>query len=160
MSLNKLIIIFGIILVIFAGIVFFQFSSKTAQKSNLKNISSTVKIKDHTFNVEVAKIPKDQQMGLSGIDSISDSEGMLFTFNTPDYYNFWMKDMKFPLDIIFIKDTKIVSIKENAVAPSDNKSNPPIIKPAGAINTVLEINAGLSKKYDIKPGDSVEIKQK
>ena len=110
MNLNKLIIIFGIILVIFAGVVFFQFRSRSTQKSSLQNISATIKINNHTFNVEVAKTPKDQQLGLSGRDGISDDQGMLFAFDTPDYYNFWMKDMKFPLDIIFINNTKIISI--------------------------------------------------
>ncbi len=160
MSMNKLIVIFGIILVIFAGVVFFQFNSKPAEKSSLKNSSTTVKINNHTFKVELAQTPKEQQAGLSGREKLAEDEGMLFIFDKPDYYNFWMKNMKFPIDIIFLKDDKVISVGENAKPPATGDTNPPIIKPAGPVNKVLEINSGLSKKYDIKKGDSVEIKLK
>ncbi len=165
MSINKLIIIFGIILVIFAGVVFFQFSSKTTKKTPAKhvttsttttNAANTVTINNHTFKIETAKSSKEQQAGLSGRNSLPADHGMLFVFDKTDYYNFWMKNMKFPLDIIFIKDDKIISIEKNATPPS-GESNPPIIKSGGDVNKVLEINAGLSDKYNIKKGDNLEI---
>ncbi len=158
MSLNRIIAIFGIVLVIFAGIVFYQFNKSTGTKSSRSDSltpSSKVVINNHTFHVTVAKTSEEQQRGLSGLNSLPSDQGMLFLFDKPDYYSFWMKNMKFPIDIIFIKDDKVVSIVENAKPQSD--TNPPIYQPEAPINRVLEINAGLSKKYNIKKGDRVEI---
>lgn len=157
--LNKLIIFFGIILVIFAGVVFFQFSSKpNNKKSTLGSQAPSVTITNHIFKVELAKTPKDQQHGLSGRKSLPENQGMLFIFDHPDLYNFWMNDMKFPLDIIFIRDNKIVSIAQNAKPPTSSKETLPIYKPPDLADKVLEINAGLSKKYNIKKGDLLVIK--
>ena len=97
-------------------------------------------------------------MGLSERSSLAQDQGMLFVFENPGYHNFWMKNMKFPIDIIFIKDDKIVNIVENATPPISENTNPPILKPDGPINKVLEINAGLSGKYNIKKGAKIEIK--
>ncbi len=155
MSLNKLFIIFGVILVIFAGIIFFQFNSN-ASKSNAPK--STVKINNRTFNVEVMDTPEKQQQGLSGRKSIPQDQGMLFVFNEKAYHYFWMKNMKFPIDIIFIEDDKIVSIVKSAQPPKSGEENPPLYKSGGPVNRVLEINSGLTEKYKIKTGDKVEIK--
>jgi uncharacterized membrane protein (UPF0127 family) len=157
MSLNKLIIIFGIILVIFAGVVFFQFSAKPDKASSPKISGPAVTINGHTFKVETAKTQKEQTTGLSGRNSLPEDEGMLFIFGKADYYNFWMKNMEFPLDIIFIKDNKIVTIIKNAKIPANPNENPQILKPTGLVNKVLEINAGLADQDNIKKGDSVKI---
>lgn len=158
MSLNKLIIIFGIILAIFAGVVFFQFSARPGNKSVKKIASNTVTIKNHTFIVELAQNSKDQQIGLSGRLTLPSDRGMLFLFGSDDYYDFWMKNTKLPLDIIFIKDDKIDTIVKNAQPPKSTKVDPEIYRSQGKINKVLEINGGLSDKYKLKTGDKVDIK--
>lgn len=155
MSLNKLFVIFGIILIIFAGIVFFQFRSGENQTTTVNN---TVKINNHTFKVEVVNTPEKEQLGLSGRTSLPQNQGMLFVFDKKDYHYFWMKNMKFPIDIIFIDGERIVSIAKNAPVPKAGAENLPLYKSGGPIDRVLEINAGLSDKYKIKPGDKVEIK--
>ena len=157
MSLNKLIIIFGVILVIFAGVVFFQFSTKPGRNSASKVSGPSVTVNKHTFKIELAKTPKEQQLGLSGRDSLPEDQGMLFIFEKSDFYNFWMKEMRFPLDIIFIKDDKVVSIAKNAQPPKNDSENPAILKPEGMINKVLEINAGLSDQDKIKKGDTIKF---
>ena len=159
MSLNKLIIIFGVILVIFVGVIFFQFNSNS--KTNQKASGNTVKINNQTFNVEVVDTQEKAQLGLSGRKSLPQNQGMLFVFDEKSYHTFWMKDMKFPIDIIFIEGDKVVSIAENARVPEpDEEENLPLYKSGGPINMVLEINAGLSEKHDIKQGDKVEINLK
>lgn len=158
MSLNKLIIIFGIILAIFAGVVFFQFRAKPNNKSiSQKSPTSSISINGRTFKIEIAKTLDEQQVGLSERDSLPQDQGMLFVYDKPDFYNFWMKNMKFPLDIIFIRDNKVVSVAQSAFPPGPNVTNPPLIKPDGMINKVLEVNSGISKKYNIKKGDKVDI---
>jgi uncharacterized membrane protein (UPF0127 family) len=66
--------------------------------------------------------------------------------------------MKFPLDIIFIRDKKIVDMVQNLQAPKSATENPQIYNPKAPADAVLEINAGLSSKYGFKEGDSVTIK--
>ena len=81
---------------------------------------------------------------------------MVFPFNKADYYSFWMKDMKFPIDIIYLKDKKIVTIFEN-VLPQSSDQNPEILNPEEPSDTVLEINAGLARKYNLKKGDIIRL---
>lgn len=158
MSLNKLFIIFGVIFVIFAAVVFFQFRGNNANVKSQSTANNTVEINNHTFKVEAATTPEKQQQGLSGRTSLPQDQGMLFVFEKSDYQNFWMKNMKFPIDIIFINDDLVISVVANAQPPKTDTENPQIIKSSGVANRVLEINAGLAEKYDIKEGDKVEIK--
>lgn len=119
--------------------------------------SSTVTIDGHQFKVSLAISSADQQKGLSVFNSLPVDEGMLFLFPNYSYYSFWMKDMKFPIDILWIKDNTLVGIQENAPAENLPDSQLPNYYPPEAINKVLEINAGLSQKYGFKAGDAVSI---
>ena len=67
-----------------------------------------------------------------------------------------MRNMKFPLDIIFIKDDTIVEILENLEPEGSNPKE--IYSSNQPVNSVLEINAGMSKQYDFKTGQKVIFK--
>ena len=82
---------------------------------------------------------------------------MLFPFEKPGYYSFWMKNMKFPIDIIFIKSGKIVTIHKDVMPPKNLTDALPIYNPKEPADTVLEINAGLSEDYKFKEGDEVKL---
>lgn len=118
--------------------------------------TARVSIKNTTFTAEIADTAKKQEIGLSEKKSLDTDKAMLFSFGKPDYYRFWMKNMKFPLDIIYIQNNKIVEVFEEAKPPADN-GNPEILVPKETADTVLEINAGLSKQNNIKTGDEVKI---
>ena len=118
--------------------------------------SPTVKINNRTFKLFVAKTDKDRQIGLSKYKKIDSTQGMVFSFSKASYYPFWMKEMKFSIDIIYIKDGKIVTIYKNVPTPKDN-SNPPVYNSTAPADTVLEVNAGLSQKYNFKEGDKVNF---
>lgn len=118
-----------------------------------KKTSAT--IGNHTFSIEIAQTPTQQEVGLAKYQTLEINKGMYFPFNYPDFYTFWMKGMRFPIDIIFINNGKIVTIFSN-VKPEKNYQDF-IYKPTAPSNAVLEINAGLSKKYGFKPGDAVII---
>jgi len=151
MSLNKIIIGFIVILLLFSAFVVLQID-KTPKPA------SKIAFKNQTYAVELAKTPKDQQLGLSGRKSLPQDQGMLFVFTTAAKYPFWMKEMNFPLDMIFIKDNKIVTIFTNVPVPKDPKAtNIPVYTPTQPANYVLEINAGQVKKYNFKNGDTVKI---
>lgn len=115
----------------------------------------SAKINNHTFKLYVAKNSKDLQVGLSKYKSIPDTRGMIFVFNKLDYYPFWMKGMQFSIDIIYIKDNKVVTIYKDIKTDASNST---VYYPTEPANMVLEINAGLSKKYGITNGSKVELK--
>jgi len=141
MSVNKVIIIFGLILIIFAGIVLSQFNSKVTQGPQTKN---SVTINSHSFTVEVVKTTKDQEIGLTKYATLQPEQGMLFLFDKPNRYGFWMRGMQFPIDIIFIRNDVVVSFAENA-QPLGDKEKPVIYYPESPSDKVLEISAGLGK---------------
>lgn len=113
-----------------------------------------VKINDKIIKVETAKTEKEQERGLSDHRPIFDDEGMLFIFKEKKIRNFWMKEMNFPLDIIWINDDRIIKIDKNLQPEGKEPAN--IYSSDQAVNYVLEINAGLVEKYDIKIGDKVK----
>ncbi|MBU1179932.1 DUF192 domain-containing protein [Patescibacteria group bacterium] len=114
-----------------------------------------VLINQKVFKVEVLKKEWELKKGLSGRSSLAESKGLLFAFPNPDKYGFWMKGMKFPIDIIWIDDGKIVDIKQSAPVPLTQ--NYETYTPAAPARYVLEINAGLSEEYGLKVGDSVAL---
>lgn len=115
-------------------------------------------INNHTFNLDVAATDKEKEVGLAKYKSIPKDFAMVFLFDKSDYYSFWMKNMKFSIDIIFINNGKIVKIFSNVPPPKSPDSSLPIYKPDELSDTVLEINAGLAGKYNFKEGDVVKIK--
>jgi uncharacterized protein len=152
--MNKVIIVFGLFLVVIAAVALYQFSNR--QNSQIQS-QGKVTIGDYSFDVEVAKDPKAQQIGLTKYTSMKDNQGMLFVFDKPDFHSFWMKNMKFPLDIIYIDGDTIVFIVENAQPADIEEENPTIYKPEAAADKVLEIQKGLVIKYNFKKGDKVKI---
>ena len=75
---------------------------------------------------------------------------MFFLFNQPGQYAFWMKDMEFPLDFVWIAGDKIIDIDKNI--PPDYSG---ILKPEIPVDKVLEINAGVCEKHKIKIGNEI-----
>ncbi|MDO9231754.1 MAG: DUF192 domain-containing protein [bacterium] len=111
-----------------------------------------IQINGQKFFVELAKTSEKQMRGLGGRVKIGEKEGMLFDFSKYGEYSFWMKDMKFDLDIFWINEGKIVYIAKNVSHESLETINPQIMA-----DKVLEINSGLTDRYNFKIGDSVKI---
>jgi uncharacterized membrane protein (UPF0127 family) len=107
------------------------------------------------LSVEVADTPAERGRGLSGREMLPENSGMLFVFDTPGRYGFWMYGMKFPLDIIWIDERlRVVYFVENA-QPCVNICE--TYEPPADALYVLEVNAGFVKKYGMKVGDVVEL---
>ena len=152
--------LFAVLLVLAAGTFIAQNYLQTRNFSNLGNTGlkiPTATINNHTFNIEIAKTLKEKEIGLSTKKILSQNAGMLFLFNKPAYYPFWMKNMKFPIDIIFIRNGRIVTIHKNVKPPTNSNENPPIYRSSEPADIVLEINAGLSEKYNFKEGDVMRL---
>lgn len=145
--MNKILVSFLILAIFLIGLGLWQNSKK----------SPTAKINNHEFKLQIAKTAKEKEIGLSKYESLSKDLGMLFSFEKADYYSFWMKQMKFPIDIIYIKDGKIVTIYRSVQSPKSENESLSIYKPKEPSNMILEINAGLSSKYKFKEGDKVSL---
>ncbi len=73
------------------------------------------------FNIEVADTPKEREMGLSGRskENFKQDDVLLFVFDTPGDYGFWMKDMLFPIDIVWFDESmNIVHVEQNVLPES------------------------------------------
>ena len=146
--MNKIISIFLLLLLI---IVFIFISNKT------RHHLTYLTIDNKKFTVDIAKTKTEQAKGLAVYNTLPKDKGMLFPFDSPDYYAFWMKDMKFSIDIIYINKNKIVDIFSNVPSPKTSNEALPVYRPKNLSDMVLEINAGLSKKYNFKTGDLVMV---
>ena len=111
---------------------------------------------DGALEVEVVDTMASRELGLSGRPKMRDDEGMLFVFDAPGRYGFWMKDMTFPLDIIWINQNGIVVNIERDVTPESYKTKKTFINQSEA-SYVLEINAGMAKKFGLYLGSKVKI---
>ena len=113
-------------------------------------LTSEVQIGNVKLTVEIADSQEERERGLSERASLDDDKGMLFIFKNPGRYGFWMKDMSFPIDIIWIDESwKIVDIKTN-VSPA---TYPKSFFSVRSAKYVLETNAGFVNKNNIKLGD-------
>ena len=114
-----------------------------------------IKIGETEIMVEVAKSDAKKHNGLSEREKLDVGVGMFFVFDSASKYSFWNKDMLFPIDIVWIKDSQVVDISENM--PDFKTSSNYTVPPQAEANFVLEVNAGFVKEKNIKIGDKVEV---
>lgn len=148
-----------LVVVIFAALAF-----TTNQIPNFNFFTQTITTKqiqvgDNKLTVEIADNASKRKKGLSDRDVLDENSGMLFVFDTPTKSAFWMKGVKFPLDMVWVKDKKVVDIIKNAAVPLDGQTDDelPRYVPNQPVDMVLEVNAGFVDKHSIKIGDSLEI---
>lgn len=141
--------LFALVAVCAVGAAIWYFTLGNAQPA-----PPFVKVGAVTVPVRLADTPELKSRGLSGLESLPADSGMLFRYDTPGPRAFWMKDMRFPIDIIWIgADLRVTDITRNAVP----ESYPETFSPSGPVLHVLEVNAGFADRYGIRPGDRVVI---
>lgn len=115
-----------------------------------------LKIDEKMLSVETVSTPEAITKGLSGRSEIG-SDGMLFVFPNKQKLVFWMKEMKFPLDIIWIADGKVVEITKDVPPPEGGKPLEalPRYSPDSEADMVLEVNAGFANENNLAVGSSV-----
>ncbi len=108
------------------------------------------------LKAEVLRTAQEKTKGLSGRKNLPPDQGALFVYDEPALYNFWMKDMNFAIDIIWLgQDLKIVDITHEAKP----ESFPEKFSPKVRAQYVLEVNAGFAKNNSINIGSQVKIKK-
>lgn len=115
-----------------------------------------LKIDERVLSVEIVSTPEAITNGLSGRSEIG-SDGMLFIFPNKQKLVFWMKEMKFPLDIIWIADGKVVEITRDVPPPEGGVPFEalPRYSPDSEVDMVLEVNAGFANENNLGVGSSV-----
>lgn len=173
-SLNNFFISVVVIFLVVGFFIFLTFFSTGEEKkvdlkpevsSKAKNLdinkTQYIKIAGKILKVDLALTSQEQEQGLSGRNKLNEDEGMLFVFNHMDKYSFWMKDMNFALDIIWLapsesgddEDFRVVYIKKNATP----ESYPETFTPSQNAKYVLEVLSQFSEKNNLKEGDKVEF---
>lgn len=144
-----------VLILLFIYGIFYLLSKKPAPTyTNQGDIS--VVVGQTAVIAEVADTPEERQQGLSGRKELAEGRGMLFIFDTSDYHGFWMPDMHFAIDIIWIDDSfQVVHIKKN-VSP---ESYPTVFEPAQPAQYVLEVPAGFAEAQHIAIADHVTLKK-
>jgi hypothetical protein len=109
------------------------------------------------LQTEVMVSDQDRQMGLMFRPSLPLDHGMLFIFEQPDFHGIWMKNCKFPIDILWLDDQrKVVHVAEK-VPPC--KADPcPVYQPLQRAAYVVELNAGQARKEKAVVGSRLEFK--
>ena len=143
-----LLILVGVI--VLGGIWFLGQTAELPKKDS--KTTPTATINGHELNLEVMRESQERSRGLSQKELLAENAGMLFIFESPGVPGFWMKDMNFSIDIIWIGSHKrVVDITEN-LAP---ETFPEVFKPKAQIQYVLEVNAGWVDEHNISIGDTI-----
>ena len=125
---------------------------------NNNSSSEQICIEKTCFNVEIADTDEKKILGLGNRDFLEENSGMLFSYPEKSTPGFWMKDMRFPIDIVWIDLEMKVSGIVKDFQPCEPDEFCPVVYPDEEIIYVLEINSGLSEAYGFEEGDEILLK--
>lgn len=148
---NKFLVFLSVLFLLFLGIALVKANSQTKTTEN--DLRRYLTVNNQTIQIEIAQSAQDVANGLGNRDFLPENYGMLFLFRERSYPVFWMKNMRFPLDFIWIDGEIIVDVTEN-VSHKDQKK---IYSPKFLIDKVLEVNAGFVNNNNIKIGDKIQF---
>ncbi len=141
--MRRLVVILAVVTTFVAVLVYFARSE-----------APRVIVGDTTVKILLADTPQERTQGLSGRENLAKDEGMLFVFPEEGIYGFWMKDMRFSIDILWLNSAgEVVYIVENA----SPESYPASFTPEKAAQYVLELPAGFVSSHNVTLGSFVEL---
>lgn len=151
-----LLFFFSLCLIALVSIMgFFAFLVFDLLDFNQQHGPRLISVNGHELYVYLADSPLKRSAGLSQRDSLAPDHGLLFIFDDKSVPGFWMKDMRFPLDILWIEDNIIVDISAN-LPISPNNQNLKTYYPSQPVNYVLEVNAGWAAEHKVQIGDKIQ----
>ncbi len=120
-------------------------------------ITARARVGDAWIDLEVARTPQQQSMGLMFRAALPDNRGMLFSFDPPRPVHFWMKNVPVPLDMVFLRDGEVKAIEANVPPCTDEPC--PIYGPQREIeiDRVIELRGGRSSELGLQIGDRIDI---
>jgi uncharacterized membrane protein (UPF0127 family) len=116
-----------------------------------------LEIRGRRISVEIADTPEKQALGLGERDSLGWDHGMYFEYDQPAFYAFWMKGMRFSIDIVWLRNGRIVGFETNV--PFERGGNGPTVRPRELIDAVFEVPAGYSAAIGWQIGDLVRLER-
>jgi hypothetical protein len=161
MNKKNLLALLVVIIFLIVGFVLVKYLPKSSPAQIPSNIKY-LEIGGQKVKVDLALTSAEQTEGLSGRESLSPNTGMLFVFNKPGYYPFWMPNMNFSIDMIWlapsgggdVSKAKIDYIEKDATP----ESYPAIFGPKDNNSVyVLEVPNGFSDKNNLQIGESVDF---
>ena len=114
-----------------------------------------VTIANNRIPVELALTPEEQRLGLGERDHLEWGHGMLFIHEKPDFRSYWMKGMRFDIDIIWIRDGRISEIAH--AVPHVPGETGPQVRSSELVDQVLEVPAGYSMTQGWRKGQRVQV---
>ncbi|MDO8565197.1 MAG: DUF192 domain-containing protein [bacterium] len=148
---DKFFLLVGLVVIISSFYLFLQkpAPAKYQEANSLQLTANSLKIGDASIRVEIADTEEERNQGLSDRLSIDNGSGMLFIFEIPGTYGFWMHDMNFPIDIVWIaSDWNVVGV-QTQINPD---TYPEVFYPPNSVKYVLEINSGEASRLGIDTG--------
>lgn len=121
--------------------------------------TETMKIGDKSISVEIADSPEEHEKGLSDRENLARDRGLLFVMPKDGGAIFVMRRMKFPIDIIWINDNKVIGFTENLLPPTEATSDDKLIQYSSPapVDYVLEVNSGFVKENKLTTDAPVEL---
>ena len=119
---------------------------------------TVVRVGHASVRVDVADDEPSRERGLSGRARLAANRGMLFVLPN-DAPSFWMKGMRFPLDIVWIDGDRVVDVSAAVPAPAGPDAPLPTYSPDRPANRALEVNAGWAARHGVRRGDEVRVRR-
>ena len=120
-------------------------------------VEAWVEIESKRVAVELAETVAEQSKGLGDRDELAWGRGMYFPYAQPAFYSFWMRGMRFPIDIVWIRQGRIVDLHSDV--PFEPDGNGPTLRPREAVDAVLEVPAGYAAASGWRIGNRVHLER-
>lgn len=145
------------VLAVAVAVVVFAVGLRIKTALDLRNpVVAEATLRGHTFTIEVADTPAKRELGLGERDALAEGHGMYFPFGMEQRWVFWMKGMRFPIDIVWIRGGRVVDISHEIPPPAGFPLE--TYSPAEPADAVLELNAGVARDIGLEAGDEVVIR--
>jgi len=143
------------IIILFFGIVYNSSTEEKYKVELIKEEMDLVRINEKSIIVEIADSQEEYRIGLMNHNELEKDHGMLFIFEEEKIHSFWMKNMKFRIDILWIDSNGYIVHIEKDLPPCDN--NCVMYTPEKESKYVLEVESGFTDEYKINIREFVEL---
>ncbi len=111
------------------------------------------------LKAEIADSKEERTKGLGYRESLATDSGLLFIHDNSQKYTYWMKGMRFPIDIMWIQNNTIADITSNVPPPVEGQTDDSLVRysPTTGVNRVLETNSGFVSTNNVQIGDKIVV---
>lgn len=149
---QKIFVTAGLILVAL-GIGFASWILSAPEAPRMRH-DREVTINGKSLQLEIAQTPAAIVQGLSGRKTMAADEGMLFIMPNVEYQTFWMKDMNFAIDIVFLREGRVV---DKVTLQPPRRTKIPSHRSIAEADMVLELGEGMAAQYGLEVGTKTTL---